>query len=145
MDETSVFNYCCIDGSVTTSGIFNNSQLDCLAQWGYDIVINLLPDDSEYAIADEHQRVRAIGLEYTAIPVDFGAPSAADYQDFVEAMSRSNGQRRWIHCAANYRVSAFIARYNMQSKIWSKEQASTHMAKLWNIEDHPVWQNFVYS
>jgi protein tyrosine phosphatase (PTP) superfamily phosphohydrolase (DUF442 family) len=143
MNEEAVFNYRRIDDRIATSGIFTDEQLERLPEWGYDSVINLLPDSSDYALVDEGKRVAMMGLDYCAIPVNFDAPEEADYRVFDAAMERFANKRLWIHCAANYRVSAFFSRYARVHLGWSDEQAASHIASLWNPDEYPVWQAFI--
>lgn len=143
MNEETVFNYRRIDDRIATSGIFTDQQLSQLPAWGYQSVINLLPDSSDYALLDEGRRVAEMGLDYCAIPVDFENPEEGDYGIFDAAMERFAGKRLWIHCAANYRVSAFFARYAMKNLAWSRVQADAHIAGLWSLDDYPAWQQFI--
>lgn len=57
--------------------------------------------------------VRSLGLSYINIPVQFAAPSEADLIAFFAAMEANRGHKLWIHCAANYRVSAFLRLYRV--------------------------------
>jgi protein tyrosine phosphatase (PTP) superfamily phosphohydrolase (DUF442 family) len=66
----------------TTSGVVGAQRLGQLGSEGYDTVINLLPDFSEYAIASEANIVSEQGLNYIHIPVDFAAPAGADLEAF---------------------------------------------------------------
>ena len=81
---------------------------------GFDAVINLLPDSSEEAAADERAIVEGQGLEYHYLPVDFANPTPTDFRLFRHVMENTREKKVLIHCAANYRVSAFYALYAMQ-------------------------------
>ena len=139
MSVADAYNFRVIDEQTSTSGVVSEAQLGCLAEEGYEAVINLLPKESEYAVANEPALVKELGLGYHYIPVDFGAPSAADFSEFERAMTLVSGKKVLIHCAANYRVSAFYSRYALKNLGWTQQQADECIATIWNPLDHPPW------
>jgi protein tyrosine phosphatase (PTP) superfamily phosphohydrolase (DUF442 family) len=106
-------------------------------------VINLGLADTEYALPDERGCVERLGLEYLHIPVLWGAPTAADLDRFITAMQALDGRRVFVHCAANKRVSAFMAVYRIAALGWPREVALAEMHALW--EPDPVWRRFIES
>jgi len=137
------FNFRRVSDRVTTSGLLDAGQLAALAGEGYQAVINLLPDTYEHAITDEAQIVRSQGLGYVYIPVDFAAPTHDDFATFSSAMREHAGQQVHVHCAANYRVSAFYALY-AQAEGWCTEaEADALVRGLWNPDDHPAWSALI--
>ena len=143
MDVSQAYNFKRIDDSVSTSGLLSEEQLSALGPEGYEAVINLLPDDSEYALPSERAIVQGQGIDYRYIPVDFSAPTDEDYTAFVQAMASSEGKRLHIHCAANYRVSAFYAIYAHQHLDWPRSRAMAHIESIWTPAEHPPWDAFV--
>ncbi len=143
MSIDQAYNYRNINPQLCTAGLISPEQLAELGAEGYEAVICLLPHDSPYAIAGEPDIVTGQGLAYTYIPVDFAAPTAEDFADFEAAM-QANGERKlMVHCAANYRVSAFYALYGVRHLGWSHPQAREFIAATWNLAEHPVWEAFV--
>ena len=139
---SKVYNHVQIDARIATSGALTADAVTEMAQRGYRAVINLLPDDSEHALADEARLMTERGLAYHYIPVDFAAPSAADYAAFVSAMRASDpATKLFVHCAANMRVSAFMARYGREHLGWSAERAAEHLAEIWQPD--ATWQKFL--
>lgn len=137
-------NFRRVDDAVTTSGTVAAENLAELKARGYEAVINLMPDDSEYAVAGEADIVTGQGLGYTYIPVDFAAPTHEDFERFVAAMEANAGKTLHVHCAANYRVSAFYSLYALRSGRWSLEQADALLADVWNPPgQYPVWDAFI--
>jgi protein tyrosine phosphatase (PTP) superfamily phosphohydrolase (DUF442 family) len=114
-----------------------------LPREGYDTVINLLPDTHEHAVADESHIVQVSGLDYVHIPVDFDTSTRADLDAFTEAMDARRGQKIHVHCAANYRVSAFCALYLLQRGLCSDAEADELIHDLWNPSEHPAWEIFI--
>jgi uncharacterized protein (TIGR01244 family) len=125
---------------VTTSGLVTEDQLRGLADEGYDVVVNLLPDESERALRDESRIVEASGLDYVHIPVDFSAPTSDDLERFFRAMDANAGRTVHIHCAANYRVSAFYALYLRHEGLCSAAEAEALVRDVWDTSTHPAWE-----
>jgi uncharacterized protein (TIGR01244 family) len=134
-----------IHEDLTTSGIVSPAQLSELRSEGYDAVINLLPDSSEHAVPDEARIVLDQGLDYVYIPVDFAAPTHADLEAFDAALDARSGQKLHVHCAANYRVSAFYSLYALRRGLCTDDEAEQLVQSLWNPMDHPVWAAFIAS
>jgi len=73
--------------------------------------------------------------------VDFNAPRPDDLRQFFEAMDASQDQRVFVHCAANYRVSTFVALYGQSRLGWSPEQGDAHIRRIW--EPNETWTRFI--
>jgi uncharacterized protein (TIGR01244 family) len=143
MQIDTVFNYRKIDDQLVTSGLLNEEQLAALEEQGFRCVINLLPQDNEYALAAEPGLIAAQNIRYHYIPVDFSAPTEQDFAAFVSAMAQCEGSRTLIHCAANYRVSAFYSLYAVKQGYWTEQQADDWVDSVWQPEEHPAWQNLI--
>jgi uncharacterized protein (TIGR01244 family) len=137
------YNFRRIHERLTTSGVVSAEQLGDLRGQGYDAVINLLPDTHERAATDEAAIVRDQGLDYVYIPVDFEAPTHADLEAFAEAMDARTGQKLHVHCAANYRVSAFYSLYALGKGLCTEAEAKALVHDLWDPADHPAWMAFI--
>lgn len=143
MSVNQAFNFRQVSDSLATAGLLNEGQLGALAAEGYQAVVNLLPDELEYAVADEAEIVRSQGLAYTYIPVVFEAPARQDYEQFEAALERLANKKILVHCAANYRVSAFYAIYAYRHQGWSQQQVDAFIAAIWDPSEHPVWERFI--
>ncbi len=143
MSVNQAFNFKALNDFISTAGLLNEEQLNALGAEGYKVVINLLPQESEYAIKGEPSIVAAQGIDYEYIPVDFASPLESDYQRFSEAMSIHSGKKLMVHCAANYRVSAFYAIYAFHNLGWSESQVYSFIGTIWNLGEHTVWEEFV--
>ena len=137
------YNFRRIDERITTSGLVSAAQLGDLGSEGYDAVVNLLPDSHEHAVTDEARIVRDQGLDYVYIPVDFDAPTHADLEAFAQAMTARHGQKVHVHCAANYRVSAFYSLYALRNGSCSEAEANALVRDVWNPAEHPAWTAFI--
>lgn len=143
MSVDQAYNFQIIDEAVSTSGLLSEEQLSELRASGYEAVINLLPHDSEYAIKNEEAIVSEQGVDYLYIPVDFAGPTERDYSEFVDAMKSCQGRKVLVHCAANYRVSAFYAMYAYEDLGWSASHARQHIESIWRPEENPPWEQFI--
>ena len=62
-------------------------------------------------------------MSYYYIPVQWNNPTDADFDEFDRALSRLPADRVLIHCAANFRVTAFYSLYAQQRLGWSEARA----------------------
>ncbi len=85
--------------------------------------------------------MRGLGLGYIHIPVLFTAPAEADLLAFFSAMDAHQGEKIWIHCAANIRVSVFLGLYRVIRLGWEPEPAFELMHGLWT--PNAVWSAFI--
>lgn len=143
MAIADVYNYRQIDERVFTSGIPTAEQFGGLKDEGFEAVISLLPDESPNALAGEADLVKEQGLEFHHIPVDWEDPTEEDYHAFVDAFESVDGKKVLIHCAANYRASAFYSLYAMQNLGWSEIEADDLIGSLWDPMANPPWDQFI--
>jgi uncharacterized protein (TIGR01244 family) len=139
---SGIYNYRAVDDAIGTSGQPTVAQLAGIAQAGYRTVINLaLHDDPRYSLPDEAGTVRSLGMNYVHIPVQFATPTQEDLQAFFAAMDAHAGEKVWVHCAANMRVTAFLGLYRVLRQGWPQEKAFELMREMW--EPNEVWSAFI--
>ncbi len=97
--------------------------------------------DTDYAVKNEALFFAEQGINYIHIPVLFDQPEHDDFIQFTEIMERYKKQKIFIHCAANKRVSVFIALYRIKKLGYSEEQALIELHQIW--EPNKVWQSFM--
>lgn len=137
------YNFRPVSERLTTSGVVGGNRLKGLAAEDYQAVVNLLPDSSEHAVAGEREIIEAQGCSYVYIPVDFSQPTVADFDRFAAALDELGERKLHLHCAANYRVSAFYALYARQRGLWGDMEAEQFVAGLWNPRRFPPWLQFM--
>ena len=142
MSTEDIRNFRKVDDQILTGGQPTEAQLRSAAADGVQVVVNLATTDPPYSLPDEGGLVTSLGLAYHHIPVEWEKPSDADFDAFVSVMQASAGKRVLIHCAANYRVTAFYSLYAMQNLGWSEAQADALRASVWERK-YPVWDAFV--
>ena len=143
MSTEEIFNYVKVDEHISTAGQPTEDQLRDAAAEGFTAVINLAPVNPPYTPADEAGLARELGLTYIYIPVAWNNPTDADFAAFEQAMSATAGRRTLIHCAANFRVTAFYPLYAHKHLGLSAAQAEALRDRIWAGSDYPVWEAFV--
>ena len=141
MPIDEIKNFIAVSDQLGTAGQPSEAQLRDVADAGFEVVVNLGLLDPRYCLADEAGSVASIGLAYHHIPVDFNAPQPDDLRRFLDVMDASQGKKVFVHCAANYRVSSFVALYGESRLGWSAEQGDSHIRRVW--EPNPTWTQFI--
>ena len=134
-------NFIAVTDRLGTAGQPSEAQLREVAEASFDVVVNLGLLDPRYCLADEAATARGLGLDYHHIPVDFNAPQPADLQRFFDVMDAARDKKVFVHCAANYRVSSFVALYGEARLGWSPQQGDAHMRRVW--EPNATWTCFI--
>jgi protein tyrosine phosphatase (PTP) superfamily phosphohydrolase (DUF442 family) len=137
MSVAAIKYFIAIDERVGTAGQPTEDELRAVAATGYSAVINLGLLDPKYCLPDEAGLVASLGLTYRHIPVVWTAPAVSDFEAFVAAMDALATERVFVHCAANYRVSSFMALYGELRLGWTRARADAHARTLW--EPNEIW------
>ena len=136
-----IFNYLKIDDNFSTSGQPSEGDFELISQAGFKTVINLAPHNVENSLKDEAGLLQSLSIEYVHIPVDFFNPKEIDFRNFCDALNQLRGQKVWIHCAANMRVSAFLFRYRTEQLGVDPSRAKLDLNEIWEPFDY--WRPFM--
>ena len=136
-----IYNYLKLTDSIATAGQPSEAQLAEVAQAGYQLVVNLAMANAEGSHPDERTTVEIHGMEYVHIPVVWGNPTMRNLEDFCDVIDANQGKKIFAHCAANKRVSAFMALYRIRRLGWQPEQAFRDMQRIWTPEGW--WRDFI--
>ena len=126
-----------------TSGQPTASQFGDIAEAGYQAVINLALPTSDHALSDEGSIVTERGMAYFHIPVDFEKPTVGDLRLFFGVMEALAGQKVWVHCVVNARVSAFVYHYLRYVQGLDDDAARTELLRKWLPQMDDVWREFL--
>ena len=137
----NIFNYLKLSELIATGGQPTENQLSLVKNSGYQVVINLALPTSENALPDEKTSVESLGMKYINIPIDFNNPTVENFDRFCEVMQEHQQQPRFIHCAANLRVSAFMYLYRTIYQDLDRETALEDLNKLW--QPNETWQKLI--
>lgn len=136
-----IYNLLILSENLTTAGQPSDEELRLVARCGFNVVINLALADAEYALEDERGLVHSLGLAYEHIPVQWENPTDEDLSAFFQTMERYKHKKVFLHCAANKRVSVFVALYRISCLGWPEPLALKDVHRIW--EPDPIWRDFL--
>lgn len=140
MELTHILNWRRMTPTITTSGQPTEAQLSELREMGVTRIVNLGPHDNKGALDDEAGTVTGLGMVYDYIPVDFEAPTDADFEAFRAVLENNPDEVIHVHCIYNARVSAFFFRYAADWDQMSVAEASNNLESIWRPGDD--WAEF---
>ena len=141
MHLKEIKHYHAVSDYIASSGQPLANQFAAIAEAGYQKVINLAMPDSANAIENEDRIVAGLNMTYVHLPVPFDTPTVRHLQSFFNVMQHDVEQKIWVHCALNYRVSAFLYHYHRFVLKQSEAEAKKVMLPSW--EPNPTWQQFL--
>jgi hypothetical protein len=80
-------------------------------------------------------------MSYFHIPVPFEAPNEWHLKQFFTLMTLLKDEKIWVHCALNYRASAFLYRYYREILKVPEEEAKQVRLPEWEPDE--IWQTFM--
>lgn len=135
-----ILNFYQVTKDIGTSGQPTKEQFAKIAGQGYSSVINLAMPDSDSAIPEEGNIVSSLGMSYFHIPVPFEKPAAEHVKKFIRLMKALEGEKVFVHCAVNARVSAFIYKYLTLSQGMSEESSTSPILQKWAPKMDEKWK-----
>ncbi len=143
MSTKNIYNYRSVNEQIGTGGQPSKEQLRSAAAEGVKTIINLATIDPRYSLDDEEGLVRSLGMAYHHIPVEWENPQESDFEAFEAVMQAQPTGKILIHCAANFRVTAFYSLFAMKHLGWTEAQADDFRASIWRGSDYPIWEKFI--
>ena len=136
-----ILNYVKINELISTSGQPKIEELELIANEGFEVVINLAMPTTSNALENEDKIVSSLNMSYIYIPVDFENPKISDLKLFLNVLQALGANKVWIHCAKNYRVSAFMYVYHKYILHTPFEQIDLSIFDMW--QPSLVWQELM--
>ena len=136
-----ILNYVKINELISTSGQPKIEELELIANEGFEVVINLAVPTTSNALENEDKIVSSLNMSYIHIPVDFENPKISDLKLFLNILQALGANKVWIHCAKNYRVSAFMYVYHKYILHTPFEQIDLSIFDMW--QPSSVWQELM--
>jgi protein tyrosine phosphatase (PTP) superfamily phosphohydrolase (DUF442 family) len=136
-----ILNYIKINELISTSGQPKIEELELIANEGFEVVINLAMPTTSNALENEDKIVSSLNMSYIHIPVDFENPKLSDLKLFLNILQALGANKVWIHCAKNYRVSAFMYVYHKYILYTPFEQIDLSIFDMW--QPSSVWQELM--
>ncbi|MBD3830492.1 MAG: protein tyrosine phosphatase family protein [Arcobacter sp.] len=137
----NILNYIKINELISTSGQPKIEEFDLIKDEGFEVVINLALCNASNAIENEDRVVTNLGMSYFHIPVDFENPKPSDLKLFINVMQSLGANKVWVHCAKNYRVSAFMYVYHKYVLKTPFENIDLSIFNIWNPDK--TWQELM--
>lgn len=133
---------------VITSGQPTPAQFAKLKQAGVDMVINLIPEGNPTGLDNEGELVAEADMLYARIGVDWKQPTQQDVKQFLQLMDANKDKDVLIHCAANYRASAFYYLYLLHSGAKDSANLQGEAMAPWgelseSFKEYPQWQQLI--
>ena len=138
---SEILNYIKINELISTSGQPSVEQFKEIANNEYEVVINLALHNASNAIENEDKIVTDLNMAYFHIPVNFENPKISDLKLFLNLLQALGANKVWIHCAKNYRVSAFMYVYHKYILHTPFEQIDLSIFDMW--QPSLVWQELI--
>ena len=129
--------------TIATAGQPTQDQLVGIARRGTRVVVNLAMTDFENALLDEGSIVASLGMAYIHLPVPFDAPTPYHLKKFFALMAAFDGEKVFVHCAVNARVSVFMHQYLTIKKGYASKDATSPLLKKWTPTMNDVWQEML--
>jgi len=143
MSTNDIYNYRSVNDRISTGGQPTREQLRSAADEGFTTVVNLATGDARFSLDDEAELARTLGMAYHHIPVAWENPQESDFAAFEAVLQASPADKILIHCAANFRVTAFYSLYALKHLGWTEAQAGEFRASIWGGSDYPIWEKFI--
>jgi protein tyrosine phosphatase (PTP) superfamily phosphohydrolase (DUF442 family) len=138
---SEIKNFLTISDRLACAGQPEESQLAEIAARGFQVVINLGLSDGKYALPNEADSVARLGLSYYHIPVPFDNPRLAEWESFQSIMDQQHAKSVFVHCAANYRATAFTGLYLLAKSKLTRDELPSFIAQVWQPD--AIWQRFI--
>ena len=136
----NIYNVLRLQDDLLTAGQPSEAELQQIAHHGFEVVINLGLANADYALPDEHSLVTSLAMDYVHIPVQWESPTSENLFAFFQAMEDHKNKKIFVHCAANMRVSVFVALFRINKLGWDVQAALHDVARIWQPD--VLWQDF---
>ncbi len=137
----TILNYIKINNTISTSGQPTLEELKIIADNGFKAIINLALYNSSLALENEDKYVSQLGMTYIHIPVDFKNPEIDNLKIFLAVLNSFVNVKVWIHCAKNYRVTAFMYIFHKYFLKTPFEDINLSMFDIWTPSKN--WQELM--
>lgn len=126
---------------LVTSGQPAADMLGKLKAEGFEAVIYLAPPTVMDAVKDEALIVARQGITFINIPVNFGNPTEADFQQFAAILKGMASRKVLVHCQVNMRASSFVFLYRTTVLHEDPKEAYKAVSQVW--APHGPWRTLI--
>ncbi|PUE63361.1 protein tyrosine phosphatase family protein [Arcobacter caeni] len=136
-----ILNHIKINELISTSGQLKIEEFELIANEGFEVVINLAVPTTSNSLENEDKIVASLNMSYIHIPVNFENPKISDLKLFLNILQSLGANKVWIHCAKNYRVSAFMYVYHKYILNTPFEEIDLTIFDIW--KPSLIWQELM--
>ena len=136
-----ILNHIKINELISTSGQLKIEEFELIANEGFEVVINLAVPTTSNSLENEDKIVASLNMSYIHIPVSFENPKISDLKLFLNILQSLGANKVWIHCAKNYRVSAFMYVYHKYILNTPFEEIDLTIFDIW--KPSLIWQELM--
>lgn len=132
-------NYQVNTGTMISSGLPSQVHFKIFKEMGITKVVDLIPGDR----SEESSFVKALGLAYYNIQVDWENPTVENFNEYIAAMKQNSSAEgiTLTHCRLNWRGAVFTYLYRVTQLGESEEIAKRDLLDTW--EPNSTWQDFI--
>ena len=128
---------------LVTSGQPSAEALARLGEQGFQAVLYLAPLTLPNAVKDEPGILARQHIEFVNIPIDFGRPGTADFEQVADTLARWKDKQVLVHCEVNMRASSMVFLYRTLRLKEKPEVAYEAVEKVWSPRG--VWRELIVS
>lgn len=136
-----IYHFEKVSDTLSCAGQPTEEQFRELVSGNFDVIINLGLLDTKYALPNEEDLVDSLGMDYHHIPVIFEDPQINELKQFMSCMDKNANRKVLVHCAANYRASAFVGLYLYAKNRLPEQEIQDFVEDVW--KPNTVWQKFM--
>ncbi len=130
-----------IHPNLMTSALPVLEDFPFMAAQGYEIVISMCQSVDSETLEDEDSLVSGAGMGYIHLPVTFVEPTLEDYELLRDILRSVQDRKVWLHCARNWRVSAFMTIYHIVEMSMPHSEAEVIAHRIWKPDE--TWQTLI--
>ena len=135
-------NYREYSPTFASAGQPSQEELEAVRDADFERVIFIGVSSSRIALANEDVIVKELGMDYVHVPVIYEAPTISDFYHFAAIMQREPDRKTLLHCAANFRASAFSFLYRVIYEDVPVAEAKADMNSVWQPND--TWRQLIF-
>jgi protein tyrosine phosphatase (PTP) superfamily phosphohydrolase (DUF442 family) len=139
--ELAAPNVVPITPRLVTSGQPTAEALARLGEQGFQAVVYLAPLSLPNAVAAEPEILARQHIEFVNIPINFGKPSAEDFEQVAATLDRWKDRKVLVHCEVNMRASSMVFLYRTLRLKEKPEVAYEAVEKVWSPRG--VWRELI--
>ena len=136
----NILNYKRKSNILSTSGQPKEDEIILIKNEGFDVILNIRPEQEMFYEFNEKEIVEKFGMKYFQIPMTFETLNKEILEKFFKALEEYKDEKLFVHCHHNIRVSALLAFYRIIKLGWEKEEAYTELAEM--MEVNSMLENF---